>query len=293
MTRLRMIGLCLVAAMAVSAVAVATASAEAPEFGRCVKKAKAEGSGYSDAGCTTAVSSGAKYEWLSGPGAKSHFNSVSRFVLTNKDKTCLKWKQLLEEGKTEEAAALLAEHGWTAAQCEETLAMHGGRGEDQEPVTLETVSGSTIECEELSANGEYSGAKTVSHLVVTFIGCNTVGNIPCQSPGAKTGEIVTSSLEGALGIIKKESVPVNNSVGIALFAESGNIAEIECSIIKITVTGSVIHQVTANKMLSKENEKFKQKKGFQIPENFDGEPQGTCSNPPSTGARLNSLERRC
>jgi hypothetical protein len=278
MRRIGILGLCVLAALAISSVAVATASAEAPEFGRCIKKAKAEGAGYSDAGCTTAVGSGAKYEWLSGPGAKAHFTSVSRFVLTSKDKVCLKWKKLLEEGKTKEAEELLEEHHFTPKECEETLSMHGGRGEDQEPVTLETVSGSVVECEELHASGEYSGTKAISNLNTTFTGCNTFDNISCESAGASTGEIKTGTLDGSLGIIKKESVPVNNTVGIDLYAASGNIAEFECGPIifgyeKVIVTGSVIHEVKANKMVLEENEKFLQKKGYQKPENFDGEAQ--------------------
>jgi hypothetical protein len=42
-----------------------------PEYGRCMKKAKVEGAGYSNAGCTTAIGSKAKYEWLPGPGPKN------------------------------------------------------------------------------------------------------------------------------------------------------------------------------------------------------------------------------
>ncbi len=63
MKRIRIVGLCLVAAFALSAIAVSTASATAPEFGRCLKKAKAEGSGFSDSKCNKAIGTGAKYEW--------------------------------------------------------------------------------------------------------------------------------------------------------------------------------------------------------------------------------------
>ncbi|MGD0452433.1 MAG: hypothetical protein ABSB69_02440 [Solirubrobacteraceae bacterium] len=265
------------AALAISVVAVATASAEAPEFGRCVKKAKAEGSGYSNAGCTTEVGSGAKYEWKSGPGETAEdrqFTSESRFVLTGKDKVCLKWREAVEEGNLPLANKILEEHGYTAKECEETLAMHGGRGEDQEPVTLETVGGKTVECEELSATGEYSGPKTIANLNTTFKGCTALEVFACQSPGAKAGEVTTSALDGELNLIKKESEPISNLAGIALSATSGNIAELECGgFLKVVVTGSVIHEVTTNKMVLEENEKFKQRKGHQIPENFDGGPQ--------------------
>ncbi len=290
MRRVRIIGLCVIAALAISAVAVSSASAAAPEFGRCVKKAKAEGTGYSNSGCTTSASgSEAKYKWESGPGANPGFTSVSRFVLTSKDKICLKWKTLLEEGKTEEAAALLAAHHWTPKECEETLAMHGGRGEDEEPVTLETTTGSVVECEELYAKGEYSGTSEIANLKTTFIGCTSntaLGILSCESAGASMGEIKPSTLDGKLGILVKESLPQFDTVGIELYAASGNVAEFECGptvfgYFDTVVTGSVIHEVKANKMVLEENEKFVQKNGYQHPENFYGGPQAVLKS--STG----------
>ncbi len=55
-----------------------------PEFGRCVKVAKGMNvAGYSDHGCTKETASGAKYEWLPGPGAKPGFTaSASGVALT-------------------------------------------------------------------------------------------------------------------------------------------------------------------------------------------------------------------
>jgi len=67
MKRMRIMGLCLVAAFAAAAVASTSAlAAPAPHYGTCVKKAKAEGAGFSDAGCTKPVASAAKYEWVKG-----------------------------------------------------------------------------------------------------------------------------------------------------------------------------------------------------------------------------------
>jgi hypothetical protein len=84
MRRIRIAGLCLVAAFVVSVAATASASAAAPEFGRCVKQtanAKKEYSGsYSDSKCTKAVSEAekakkGKYEWEPGFGAKRGFTT--------------------------------------------------------------------------------------------------------------------------------------------------------------------------------------------------------------------------
>src|ERR1700694_3684726 len=90
MRRIRIAGLCLVAVFVVSVAMSATASAAAPEFGRCIKKAKAEGTGFSDAGCTKAVTGAtAKYEWAPGFGAKNKFTTTggAPTLATKGDKT--------------------------------------------------------------------------------------------------------------------------------------------------------------------------------------------------------------
>jgi hypothetical protein len=105
MTRLKTLAICLVAVFAIGAVVAATASAAAPEFGRCVKKAKAEGSGYSNAGCTTKAETGAKYQWES--GATTTFTSEAREVETGKAKKCLLWREEIKKGNTKHAEELL------------------------------------------------------------------------------------------------------------------------------------------------------------------------------------------
>jgi len=67
MKRIRIVGICLVAVFGLTALAASSASAfPTPEYGKCIKKAVATGSGYSDAGCTKAVGTLAKYEWQGG-----------------------------------------------------------------------------------------------------------------------------------------------------------------------------------------------------------------------------------
>jgi hypothetical protein len=272
MRRLKLVGLCAMAVFAIGAVQVASASAAAPEFGRCVKKAKAEGSGYSNAGCTTAVASGAKYEWVAGV-ALSHFTSSARFVASPDTKICLRWAKLVAEGKTEEAEGLLKKHHLTPAECERILKENEGKGEADEPATLETTSGERVECSGISATGEYTGAKTVGNVGVKFTGCEMNEEVACASAAASAGEIVTNTLSGGLGIIKAEGLAVNDTVGISLAATSGEVvAEFDCGTLSVVVTGSVIHQVTTNKMQLEEDEKYVQRKGEQKPEKFEGEP---------------------
>ena len=77
MRRIRIVGLCLVAVFAMSAIASATASAAAPEFGQCLKKKVKSLPGYTTSKCTieaTEVSKGT-YEWV--PGAKTGENEFT------------------------------------------------------------------------------------------------------------------------------------------------------------------------------------------------------------------------
>lgn len=66
MKRTRIVTVCLVAVLGISAGAAVGASAAAPEIGRCVKTAKAGEGKYSTAGCT-ALQTGGNFEWF--PGA--------------------------------------------------------------------------------------------------------------------------------------------------------------------------------------------------------------------------------
>jgi hypothetical protein len=80
MKRVRIIGLCLLAALAVAAVTSATASAELPEYAVCGKATKAEGAWkghYTSSLCTEAskVETGGEYEIAKGFGKKATFTA--------------------------------------------------------------------------------------------------------------------------------------------------------------------------------------------------------------------------
>jgi hypothetical protein len=67
-----------VAALALATAGPAGAERIAPEFGRCVKTPKGETvAGYSDPHCNKPVATGAGWQWLAGPGARSGFGSSS------------------------------------------------------------------------------------------------------------------------------------------------------------------------------------------------------------------------
>ncbi len=73
----------IVAALVIGVVGTGSALATAPEYGRCVKKAKVEGKGYTASKCTI-VGEGtkAKYEWLPGAGKRKFKSSGGIGVLT-------------------------------------------------------------------------------------------------------------------------------------------------------------------------------------------------------------------
>jgi hypothetical protein len=151
--------------------------------------------------------------------------------------------------------------------------------ESAEPVVLESVSGLAVECENLSGSGEYVSTKKVGDLKTTFTGCEVAETaIKCTSPGAKEGEIIPGTMQGELGVIKREGNPVNNAIGVDLRGESGStIAEFDCGPFVAKVTGSVIHEVVTNRMIASENEKLVQKNGYQRPEKFEGLPADVLS----------------
>ena len=69
MRHVRMLGLCLVAALALGAYAVSSASASGPEWGKCEAKT---GGKYKDANCTEKAKKGqGAYEWRKGASLKN------------------------------------------------------------------------------------------------------------------------------------------------------------------------------------------------------------------------------
>ncbi|MHB8233176.1 MAG: hypothetical protein ACYDHT_00835 [Solirubrobacteraceae bacterium] len=271
MTRPKSIVLCVLVALTVGLIASATASATAPEFGRCIKKAKAEGAGYGDGKCTEAVGSGAKFEWSPGPGPKANFSAAERFIPTPPYKHCLRAREDEEAGDFEGAKKIYEQYGLTKEGCEVIIEKEEGK----EPAIFETTGGLRTECGGVSTTGEYTGTKNVNNVKTVFTECLvSETELACSSAGAAAGEIVTTALKGELGIIKTEGVPKNNKIGLDLSASSGEvIAEFSCGIISgVAVKGSFIHQIKSNAMVLEENEKVTQRKGFQKPEKFEGEP---------------------
>jgi FG-GAP repeat len=139
-------------------------------------------------------------------------------------------------------------------------------------ITLESaVKTSKMTCTGETSNGEYTGLKTVGGLVLTLTGC-TRGTEKCSSVGAAAGEIVTKSLEGQLGFIEREPTASKDKIGLDLNPAgiTGLVVEFSCGSTVVSVQGSVIVPVKANKMSVTQALKFKASKGRQTPERFEG-----------------------
>jgi hypothetical protein len=100
MKQIKTAGLCLVAAFVLCAVAATSASATAPEYGRCLKKAKAEGKGYTASKCTVAgEGTKAKYEWLPGAGKTKFETNGKTGVLSQLNGQTVECKTENSEGE--------------------------------------------------------------------------------------------------------------------------------------------------------------------------------------------------
>src|SRR5438128_760354 len=80
MSRIRIIGVGLLATVAILTIAAASASADPPELGRCLNIAPATGK-YKGPNCQAeATATEHKYEWFPGPGAKPAFEAEGLYI---------------------------------------------------------------------------------------------------------------------------------------------------------------------------------------------------------------------
>ncbi len=258
MRHLKLIGLCVVALFALTAVAAAgSASAAGPEWGACVeaKSIGVQHGHYEDSNCTKEKFTekkgvkkySGKYEWKAGAPAapeclkKKHGNYTDSACTKEKEK-----KGVPEEhkGKYEKggpkftAAAGAGVLRSTYAACfkgdEEPnidlrfpaedchgVAPGGGHGYQLSAIHPE------VECATEHATGEAKGSDEVANVSVRFTGCAADG-LPATTPGLSAGEIQTSTLKGRLGYINKSATP-EPEVGVLLepATAGGQFAEFE------------------------------------------------------------------
>jgi len=178
-------------------------------------------------------------------------------------------------------------HGGFAATCLVASGTHTGRYEWEAgvlktpfktkltsgSVTLESaVKSSKMTCTGEASTGEYTGHKSVGAVVLTLTGC-VRSTEKCSSTGAAAEEIVTNALEGELGVVELGATGASNKIGLDLYPveKTGPVMEFSCGVNTVSVRGSVIVPVKANKMSLTQALKAKASKGKQKPESFVGE----------------------
>lgn len=242
MKPIRVVLLCLVAALACSGVVVASASAfteEPPEYGRCLKKTGGTGGRFKDGDCTTASVPGEeKFEWYPcfGPNANGE-------------------EELIEKPKFS-----VASKPETVIQLETT-----GEGNPGKTKSVWKCTGETAE-------GELTGPRTSTEKNVIFTGCETSG-LKCKTTGAAEGEVRMSELDGLLGIEKKGETKAKDKIANELTPkgpEGTHFADFACGGIGVEIRGHLLGPVTANKMLLTETLKYTSSGGKQKPERFEG-----------------------
>ncbi len=265
--RFRIVGLCLVAVFAVSAVGAASASAAKPKTKFCVK-----------------VEFGEPSSWEAGCGAVGV--GWAKVVPSFRQVSLIKWCGKVEDPLTEEGA-------WEDNKC--TIASGTGKyikfdvkvegknpnvftGSSAATSVLETKKAGLVarkvECKKEESKGEATGESTVGGIVVTFKECKGPLSSTCTSAGAGSGEIVTNSLKGEFVYISEGA----KTVGQELQPETsgGLFAEFVCkgSLINETlkVKGTLLGEVPSaqlNEMRSSFEVNFKQTKGTEEPTEYE------------------------
>jgi hypothetical protein len=145
-------------------------------------------------------------------------------------------------------------------------------------VTFETVKKVKTTCKTENGSGEYSGAQQVSNVVVKLTGCESAGQ-KCTTSGLAEGEIETKKLEGRIGW---EVKPKKVALDLFPVGKAGPFLEYTCNLgVPLTVEGSILVPVVANKMAATSVVKYRQVSGKQIPEHFEGEPKDVLSSTPN------------
>jgi hypothetical protein len=139
--------------------------------------------------------------------------------------------------------------------------------------TFETVKLSKVVCKGEASVGEHTGLSSAGGVMFTFTGCERLGEM-CSSAGAEPGEVRTSALEGAIGIEKLGETAAKNKVALDLkpVGGSGPFMEFNCGATEVSLRGSVLVPVLANKMAVASTVKYLATKGKQKPERFLGGP---------------------
>jgi hypothetical protein len=225
----RMLGLCLVAALALGAYAVSSASAL--EWGKCEKLSSNTGL-YSGPNCTKAEKAKPKgtgeYEWRKATEVAAKRVSEGKSANVPFSGHSVGGGGVLTTAIRECEAAGFTTLRVTRQKCKEEggdETLSGGGAE--EPLL--------VECANETNTGEAAAKANVTNVHVVFKGCAAFGSFPCTSASGEEGEVDTTTLKGKLGWIDKSS----KEVGVLLepAQKHGAFAEFVCGELLFTYVG--------------------------------------------------------
>lgn len=173
-----------------------------------------------------------------------------------------------------EPAGPFGPYGW-----EPGVEKPGFGGSSSGVVTLETTGKFKLTCSAATIAGEIAPPAGMTGVMIRLIGCQSDAKA-CTAAGLQSGEIQTSTLEGALGWESKSK----GAVALDLYPDghSGSFMQFTCSGAAATsVTGSVLIPLKVGKMGTGLALKVKAKKGRQKLESLEGDAREVLSS--STG----------
>jgi hypothetical protein len=136
---------------------------------------------------------------------------------------------------------------------------------------LEVKGGQKIDCTGQTGAGEYSGRKSLANVTLKLTGCYLNTPTDACENAATSGEVLSTTLAGTLGIVKQGTEASKDLVGFRLAPASGeSIAAFSCESTSVSVRGSVIIQGKANAMVMTATLMAAQAKGVQKYTHFVG-----------------------
>jgi len=257
--------------------------------------------------CTSLPGSGTSPVAVSAPieGLSGHTVYHFRIVATNvagmgegADQTLMteeapEYGRCVKVTPVKEGTKLVSHGGFTAATCLLKSETKTGKYEwlpgvlktgftsaiKEGVVTFETVKKVKTTCKTENGSGEYGGTQEVGDVVLKLTGCESAGQ-KCTTTGLAEGELETKKLEGKLGW----EVKATKKAALDLFAvgKTGPLLEYTCTEgVPLTVEGSILAPVVADKMAATSTLKYKATFGKQKPEQFEGGPKDVLSSTPN------------
>jgi hypothetical protein len=159
--------------------------------------------------------------------------------------------------------------------------------------TIDSAAGGLVQCKHSAFAGEYTGVKSLTG-VLTLTNCVLASTgKSCQSAGAASGEVVSSSLAGTVGFISDNAngaeilpvvgVDLSNSPAL-IKASCGGASE------ELVVSGSAIGAITKpDKPFTKFTLKYASANGKQTPEQFEIGSPDTLKGTFGSGAEATGL----